>query len=293
MRSEVEVAGAMRLWVEVRSMAFLAGVICFAPHVSYPQTLTTPTRYAPEHRGDLNSVCDETALNPAASGALRLVCERASIAHTLPSMSSPQVIIIGFVGGFANPDDLQHPENLFASYLSEHYGGAIRARSFSNHDAKGALSYVEQLLDVDHDGVISSEERKNARIIIYGHSWGASETAAFARELGALEIPVLLTIQLDIISKPGQKPTIIPPNVANAINLYQPEGPLHGRTTIVAMDPATTTILGNIQKVYDHSPVNCANYNWFVRTFNKPHHEIENDAHVWDQVASLIDAEVW
>jgi hypothetical protein len=103
---------------------------------------------------------------------------------------------------------------------------------------------------------------------------------------------VLLTVQLDIISKGRQMPGIVPPNVANAINFYQSNGPLHGRTKIVALDPTVTTILGNVRMVYDSMGVNCNNYNWFVRTFNKPHHEIENDPHVWNRVASLIDEEM-
>jgi hypothetical protein len=42
---------------------------------------------------------------------------------------------------------------------------------------------------------------------------------------------------------------------------------------------------------YEH-PINCDNYPWYARTFNRPHHEIENDPRVWDQAASLIDAEL-
>jgi hypothetical protein len=38
--------------------------------------------------------------------------------------------------------------------------------------------------------------------------------------------------------------------------------------------------------------VYCCHYNWFVRNFNKPHHEIENDPRVWKQVSSLINTEV-
>jgi hypothetical protein len=167
----------------------------------------------------------------------------------------------------------------------------MHARVFSNHDAKDALLYVDRLLDTNHDRILSRQEKRNARIMIYGHSWGASETAAFARELGRLEIPVLLTVQLDIIAKPGQKPAVIPPNVAYALNFYQSEGPLHGRQ-IDAANPQTTRILGNIRMSYDRSSVDCGNYNWFVRTFNKPHHEIENDPHVWEQVALWIDAAV-
>jgi hypothetical protein len=43
---------------------------------------------------------------------------------------------------------------------------------------------------------------------------------------------------------------------------------------------------------YEDRSVNCDNYPWYARTFNKPHHEIENDPRVWDQAASLIDSQM-
>jgi hypothetical protein len=135
-------------------------------------------------------------------------------------------------------------------------------------------------------------EREQARIIIYGHSWGASQTVTLARGLERNGIPVLLTIQVDSIAKLGQKDSTIPPNVATAVNFYQPRGLLHGRSEILAADPARTKIVGNFRMTYEDHPINCDNYSWFARTFNKPHHEIENDPRVWDQAASLIDSEV-
>jgi hypothetical protein len=276
-----------------RIVFFLLAIFCIGLRGSSSQPLSTPAQNALISRAPSQSVCDKIAINSAAAGALRLVCRRGEpIVNTSPSRTSPQIIVIGFVGGFVRPDDQRHPEILFASYLREHYSTEIQAKVFSNHDGTSALSYVMQLLDSDHDGILSDEERKRARIIIYGHSWGASETVALAGELGRADIPVLLTIQLDLIPKPGQKSSRIPANVANAINFFQSEGLLQGRSKIVASDPAETTILGNIRMEYARRPVNCDNYNWFVRTFNKPHHEIENDPHVWDEVASLIDAEV-
>ncbi len=280
----------MRSEFQIRMKLLLAAAICTASWTADPQTSTTTYRQTSERKAAAGSVCDDTTINPAASQALRPICQQAPVDTV--SSTSTQVIVIGFVGGFVKPDDLRHPEILFASYLRERYGGAFHVRVFSNHDARDALLYALRLLDTNRNGTLSDEERKNARIIIYGHSWGASETVAFARELGWLEIPVLLTIQLDIISKPGQRPTSIPRNVASAINLYQSEGALRGRPTIMAVDPTTTKILGNIRMEYDRSPLNCGNYNWFVRTFNKPHHEIENDPQVWEQATSLIDAEV-
>ena len=61
---------------------------------------------------------------------------------------------------------------------------------------------------------------------------------------------------------------------------------------IRAADPRKTEILGNFQMTYRDHRINCDNYPWFARHFNKPHHEVENDPQVWDRVASLIDSEV-
>lgn len=166
------------------------------------------------------------------------------------------------------------------------------AEVFGNHDGRMALRKVLRLLDADGHGNPSSTEKQNAKIVLYGHSWGAAETVVFARELGKLGIPVQLTIQVDSIAKFGRDDSRIPSNVANAINLYQSRGPLHGRTEIVATDPAQTTIIGNLRMTYKGHRINCDNYPWFPRVFNKPHHEIENDPRVWDLAASLIDSEV-
>ncbi len=206
--------------------------------------------------------------------------------------STRRVIVIGFVGGFARQDDQGHPEVQFAEYLRNRYRPDMHAEVFGNHYGKKALHEVLRLLDADGNGNPSPAEKEHARIIIYGHSWGAAETVVFARELGKQGIPVQLTIQVDSIGKPGRDDSRIPSNVANAINFYQSRGPLHGRTEIVASDPAQTTIIGNLHMSYKGHRINCANYPWYARTLNKPHHEIENDARVWDLADSLIDSEV-
>jgi pimeloyl-ACP methyl ester carboxylesterase len=210
-------------------------------------------------------------------------------AGTTPAIRN--VIIIGFVGGFVRREDTKHPEVQFAAYLRDRYPFA-HAEVFGNHHGRKALDLVVRLLDTDHDGVISSAERERSTIIIYGHSWGATETVAFARQLGQMDIPVALTIQIDTIAKPGHRASPISPNVASAINFYQTKGPLHGAPEIVALDPARTTVLGNIRMSYENRPINCDNYSWYSRTLNKPHHEIENDLRVWDEVASLIDSDL-
>ena len=81
-------------------------------------------------------------------------------------------------------------------------------------------------------------------------------------------------------------------HVDRAINFYQSEGLLHGRSKIRAADPDHTSILGNFQMTYKDHSINCDNYVWLVRVLSKPHHEIENDPGVWDRVGALIDDEL-
>jgi pimeloyl-ACP methyl ester carboxylesterase len=222
--------------------------------------------------------------------------EATSTAEVGSAMLAPaprNVIIIGFVGGFVSRNDTRHPEVQFAAYLRDRYP-SIHADVFGNHHGQKALQDVVHLLDTDHNGVLSSIEKEQATVIIYGHSWGATETVEFARELGQMGIPVALTIQVDTIGKPGHKVSAISPNVASAINFYQHQhgGFLHGQPEIIAADPAHTKILGNILMNYEDRPINCDNYSWYSRTFNKPHHLIENDFRVWDQLASLINTDL-
>ncbi len=217
--------------------------------------------------------------------------QQPSLLQTSSSATAPvrNTIVIGFVGGFVSREDTKHPEVQFAAYLRDRYP-SVHAEVFGNHHGRKALHQLVSFLDTDHDGVLSSLEKEQSTVILYGHSWGATETAEFARELDRRGIPVALSIQVDTIGKPGHKHSPISPNVATAINFYQTRGPLHGQPEIVATDPQRTKILGNFHMTYEGRPINCDNYSWYSRTINKPHHEIENDLRVWDQIASLIDS---
>ena len=217
-----------------------------------------------------------------------------SLATPLPATNSPlhKVIVIGFVGGFVKHDDAKHAEVQFAARLRDRYASAVDVSVFGNHSGQEALRHVLRLLDTNRDGILAAPEKEKARIIIFGHSWGGTETVLLARALQQQHIPVLLTIQVDIISKPGQGDISIPANVAHAVNFYQSNGLLHGRPEILAMDPERTNIIGNFHMTYKDHPVKCDQFPWFARTFTKPHIEIENDPRVWAEAASLIDAEL-
>jgi hypothetical protein len=209
-----------------------------------------------------------------------------------PSHLPRPLIVIGFMGGRVRPNSPVHPETSLVKDLQQRYPRDVHAQIFANRNGHVALKTILHLLDEDRDGRLSAEEKDAARIIIFGHSWGASETVALARRLNKLSIPVLLTVQVDSVQKTNQNDGIIPPNVREAVNFYQSDGLLHGRSTIEAMDPARTTILGNYESSYRENPVSCAGFPWYARMFMKPHIEIENDPSVWSRVEALILAEV-
>jgi hypothetical protein len=168
----------------------------------------------------------------------------------------------------------------------------VEVEIFENHLGRQAHQEIVRLLDADHDGKLSEDEKLKARIVLYGHSWGASEAVSMARMLQKDGVPVLLTIQVDSVSKPGSDDRSIPANVAQAVNFYQLDGLLHGQRQIVAADPSHTRILGNFQFDYKSNPVNTHGYPWYARIFMKPHIEIESDPIVWNRVESLIRSEI-
>jgi hypothetical protein len=204
----------------------------------------------------------------------------------IPSVSP--IIVIGFVGGFVRHDDRVHTEVQLVKRLREEFASSAFVESFENHRGKDAHQAVLHLLDVNSDGKLSPEEKQNARIIIFGHSWGASETVELARQLEKDGIPVVLTIQVDSVSKMGENDAVIPANVAQAANFYQLDGMLHGQPQIRAANPARTRILGNFRSDYKTKPLTCGQYPWWDRLFMKPHIQIECDPTVWNQVESLI-----
>jgi hypothetical protein len=214
---------------------------------------------------------------------------RASVSSDL---HKGRLIVIGFVGGFVNRDDSSHPEVQFAAELRRRYPSSVYAEVFGNHHREAAHRQVLEWLDTDGDGILTTDEKQRARIIIYGHSWGASETVALARELGHRKIPVLLTIQVDSIAKPGEHDGLLPPNVANAVNFYQANGLFHGRSEIAAADPARTRIIGNFRMSYNDHPITSGSSSWFARMFMKSHIEIEDDPRIWEQAAVLIDSKL-
>jgi hypothetical protein len=197
-------------------------------------------------------------------------------------------IVIGFLGGLVRRDDAVHSTVILAHNLQKDYAAAVHVETFENRRLDDAHSLILHLLGPDHEGQPTEAEKRAARIILYGHSWGASAVVALARNLQRDGIPVLLTVQVDSISRSGQNDAVIPENVARAVNYYQDAGVLHGRPAIRAADATRTQILGNFRMDYSRKPISCPNYPWYDRIFMRSHIEIECDPAVWQHIEELI-----
>lgn len=200
----------------------------------------------------------------------------------------PSNIVIGFVGGFVSHDNPHHGPVQLAEQMRRAVPKDTYIQVFENRRRKRAYDTIVRLLDTDHDGDLSAEEKARARIVLYGHSWGASAAVLLARELRREGVPVLLTVQVDSVAKIWQDDSVIPDNVAEAVNFYQPHGIVHGRAQITAADPAKTQILGNYRTDYRKHPVVCPDYSWADRLFTRDHIQSECDPHVWSQIENLV-----
>ena len=202
--------------------------------------------------------------------------------------AGPPVIVIGLVGGWIRTDNRFDRIVRLAAGLNRDYGTGVHAEIFENHHRVQARERILQLLDLDHNGTLAAGEKQNARIVLYGESWGGSELVTLARELEERGIPVLLTVQIDSVAKIGENDELTPANVAEAVNFYQPHGILHGRQEIRAQDSSRTQVIGNFRFDYRGRPMQSPGSSWFARTFFKPHVSIENDPAVWTRIEKLI-----
>lgn len=206
--------------------------------------------------------------------------------------SSPSNIVIGFVGGFVNHDNPHHAPVLLAQRIRQTVPAGTYIRVFENRRRKQAFQTIIRLLDANHDGILSENERQRSHIVLFGQSWGASAAVSLARDLRRAGIPVRLTVQVDSVAKLWQNDTIIPDNVAEAINFYQTEGIIHGRRRIIAADPAKTMILGNYLMDYKKSPAQCTEYPFWDRVFTPGHMQSECDPQLWSRIETLVEQQL-
>jgi hypothetical protein len=204
----------------------------------------------------------------------------------------PTTVVLGFVGGFVKKDDSRHAEVQIVRRLSAEKLPEFHAAVFENRRTTEALEQIIRWLDTDGDGQLSAQEKRDARIILFGHSWGGSAVIRLALDLERRGIPVRLTIQVDSVNKGLSHDCVIPANVVEATAFYQTRGVLHGCRAIRAEDSKRTRITGNYEFEYTEQPAGCRSYSWFNRHVFMTHNAIGCDPRVWSQVEDEIQAQL-
>ena len=123
-------------------------------------------------------------------------------------------------------------------------------------------------------------------MILYGQSFGGAAVVKLAKQLKKMDVPVLLTVQVDSV---GWGDAVIPSNVRRAANLFQPNGLIiRGEPKIRAQDPQKTAILGNFRFDYRNKKIDLSEVSWFKKIFRTAHTKMDHDPEVWAKVEELI-----
>lgn len=194
------------------------------------------------------------------------------------------VVVLGFLGGFERWNDEHRGIRKLVLKLRESDG--VHAESFGNHRRGNARKFLLGALDANHNGKLDDDEKRSARVVLVGQSWGGGAAIKLARDLKKRGVPVLLTVQIDSV---GRDDAVIPPNVHAAVNFFQRE-PLTvwGQNRIRAADSSRTRILGNIRHYYPVflSPVKPESR--ARRWFGGGHARMEADPILWAEVEMLV-----
>jgi len=84
---------------------------------------------------------------------------------------NPPIIVVGFVGGVVKHDNPIRSEVILAEHLRAEYPSGVYVETFENRRREKALRAILTQLGADRSGLLSENEKRQARIILYGHSW--------------------------------------------------------------------------------------------------------------------------
>lgn len=198
-------------------------------------------------------------------------------------------VVVGFLGGMdAWNDDTKGVRELALELRDvDRY---IYTETFENRRIPLALAFVERMLDADHDGTVSADETRRARLVVYGQSLGGWAAVEFTRMLAARMIPVEFLLQIDSV---GFGDDEVPVNVRRAANFYQDDGwIIAGENPIHAADPSQTQVIGNWRFAYDRPPgsaIDVGDLPWWKKAFRVAHARMDRDPRVWAAAGALIE----
>src|SRR6202035_3186163 len=71
-------------------------------------------------------------------------------------------MVIGFVGGFVKHDAHAHSTVQVVEHLRNEYPAGVYVQAFENHRRQDAYREILRRLDLNKDGALSTEEKRNA-----------------------------------------------------------------------------------------------------------------------------------
>jgi hypothetical protein len=216
--------------------------------------------------------------------------QRYSDLRTPTPFAPRDTIVIGFVGGRESWRDQRIGVTRLAKRLRSRGLDGLQVETVENMKRGMAFLFVKRGLDRDGDGWLDLQERQSARIILYGQSFGGAAVVKFARQLAEIDVPVLMTVQVDSV---GRDDELVPANVRVAANFYQDNGPfIRGARNIRASNPQHTKILFNRRFDYRNRQIELEDVAWYKKVLRSAHVKMDNDPEVWNEVERLILQEV-
>ena len=205
---------------------------------------------------------------------------------TTTPLRNDEFLILGFMGGREPWDNHKRGCRKLALKLQSMSLPGVQVETVENKKRDLAVELILNAFDRNQDGDLDQTERSTAQLILYGQSFGGAAVVKLARQLQELDIPVLLTVQIDSV---GIGDDLIPANVSLAANLFQRNGwIIRGEPSIRAENPQRTRIIANLEFDYSDKDINLSEVSWFKRLFRTAHTKIDFDPDVWSEVEKMI-----
>lgn len=224
---------------------------------------------------------------------LCLVVSSCSLVHgqryqdfTTPTpLQEGDLLIVGFMGGRESWDNDKRGVRKLALKLRAMNLPGVHVETVENKKRRLVMELIRKAVDRNRDGQLDVRERASARVVVYGQSFGGAAVVKLARQLKKIDVPVLLTAQVDSVGR-GDK--VIPSNVVRAANLFQRDGLIKGEREIRPEDPGKTTIIGNFKFAYSGKQIDLSEVSWLKRLFQAAHTKMDHDPDVWALVERII-----
>ena len=225
------------------------------------------------------------------TGRATLFPQKYSDLTTRTPIPEGDTLVIGFLGGGEKFDDPNRGVRKFALRLRAMNLPGVHIETVENHSRGVAVLLVKNAFDRNRDGKLTEDETRNARLILYGQSFGGAAVNKLCKELEPLGVPVLLSIQIDSV---GAGDSDVPANVRRAVNFFQRNDAfgIRGEPQLRAEDPQKTEILGNYKYDYSNKKVDLTGAHWYQKMFKNAHVKMELDPEVWSAVEKIILADI-